>query len=279
MSSAPFGQSQRCVVVAAFAGWSDAGAAATATVELLEDASGANDEDAFERDFDADDYYDYQVTRPLVDGNRDHRRWTYPAAKLTVGQLGDRDVAFVSGPEPSFRWRGFCADIIGELAALDPEVVIVLGAALGDVPHTRPSPVQVGAGTETADQFDLTASEYCGPVGITSVFAHECEQAGYPTVTVWTTVPSYASEEPYYPAVVALIDRIGVLTALAADSQGAAVLGGITRTKLHSTVAEDPDLAEYVRQLEERYDERASTGDALAEEFERYLRDRRDRRD
>ena len=49
-----------------------------------------------------------------------------------------RDLVLVQGVEPSLRWRAFTAHIVDLAEALGVQVVVSLGALLGDVPHTRP---------------------------------------------------------------------------------------------------------------------------------------------
>jgi hypothetical protein len=128
------------VMVAAFEGWNDAGdAASTAVAHLDREWKG----EVFAA-LDAEDYYDFQVNRPTVWLDGGVRKITWPTTRLSVVRVGGekpRDLVLVRGIEPSMRWRSFCNELLGFAHELGVELVVILGALLGDTPHTRPVPV------------------------------------------------------------------------------------------------------------------------------------------
>src|SRR5262249_24930507 len=131
---------ERPVMVCAFEGWNDAAEAATGAVDHLRDEWAAVEVTAL----DAEEYYDFQVNRPLVQINEVGRRYlTWPTTSLSVARipLESRDVVLVRGVEPSMRWSHFCREIMGMIDELNVEMVVTLGALMADTPHTRPIPI------------------------------------------------------------------------------------------------------------------------------------------
>lgn len=265
-------------MVAAFEGWNDAGDAATSAVEHLAltwDAESLTE-------IDPENFYDFQVTRPtvkMVDGVS--RRIEWPTTRLTVCRLPgrSRDVILVHGIEPNFRWRAFCAELVQLALDLGVTNLISLGALLADVPHTRPVQV-VGSAhdTVTAAALGLSLSDYEGPTGITGVFQDACVQAGIPAVAFWASVPHYVSHAPSPKATLALLHRVEEFLDFEVDPGALPEQAEEWEAEVSQIAADDEEIAEYIQNLEERDSETEpltpASGDALAAEFERYLRRR-----
>jgi proteasome assembly chaperone (PAC2) family protein len=265
------------VVVVAFEGWNDAGDAATGAVEHLELIWDAKPLAAL----DPEDYYDFQVNRPtvsLIDGVS--RRIEWPTTRISVARPpgSSRDVVLIRGIEPNMRWRSFCRELIGVIDELDAHTVVALGALLADTPHTRPTPVTGSAyDDESALTYGLETSRYEGPTGILGVFQDACVQAGLPAISFWAAVPHYVSQPPSPRATLALLRRVEEVLEIAVPV-GALPQQAEDWVKTVDEMAnEDDEVVEYVRSLEERATEvdlSQASGDAIAKEFERYLRRR-----
>ncbi|MCW2501137.1 MAG: hypothetical protein JWN87_2813 [Frankiales bacterium] len=263
------------VMVAAFEGWNDAGDAATDAVEHLGEVWGAMDVAAL----DPDDYYDFQVNRPTValeDGTT--RRITWPTTRFMVCRLpaAERDLVLVRGVEPNMRWRGFCEQIVAIAAELGVAQVVTLGALLADSPHTRPVPV---SGTSSdpglASRLGLEHSRYEGPTGIVGVLQDACEKAGLPAVSFWAAVPHYVAQPPCPKATIALLRRVEDLLDVAVPLAELPEQARAWERQVDELAAEDSDVAEYIASLEEREPEEdlpEASGEAIAKEFERFLR-------
>ncbi|MBF6331328.1 PAC2 family protein [Nocardia transvalensis] len=270
------------VLVAAFEGWNDAADAASGAVEHLEliwDAEPL-------AELDSEDYYDYQVNRPTVrqvDGVTREIQWPSTTLSVCSPPGSDRDVVLLHGIEPNMRWRSFCNDILELVEQLGVSTVVILGALLADTPHTRPVPVTGTAySKEAAERFNLEQTRYEGPTGITGVLQDACVRAGVPAISFWAAVPHYVSQPPNPKATIALLHRVedvldievplGELPAQAEDWESA----------VDEMTAGDEEVTEYVRSLEERGDAALDLnetmskidGDAIAAEFEKYLRRR-----
>ncbi len=265
------------VLVAAFEGWNDAGDAASDAVTHLIEVWGAMPL----AEMDPEDYYDYQVNRPMITLDEQAvRHLNWPTTRLYVARLplASRDVVIVHGIEPNMRWRQFTEEILTLASELGVSLVVTLGALLSDSPHTRPVPV-TGTSTDagTARSLGVEPSHYEGPTGIVGVIQEACGRRGLPSVSLWAAVPHYVAQAPSPKATLALVRRVEDLLDVPVplgdlvDDARAWELG------VDELAADDDEVADYVRQLEEARDTTdlpEATGEAIAREFERYLRRR-----
>jgi len=268
------------VIIAAFEGWNDAGEAASGVITHLAEAWQAEPVGAI----DPEDFYDFQVTRPVTevtDGAT--RRLVWPTTRLLMPAKDrvDREVILVHGIEPNMRWRRFCAELVEAFGGLHAEMVVLLGALLADSPHTRPVPVTTSA-SDQALALGLRASpaDYKGPTGITGVLQHECAEAGIAAVSLWAAVPHYVAQPPSPKATLALLRGVEDLLDLSLPLGDLAQEARAWERGVDELAEQDSEVADYVRTLEEAKDATElpeASGDAIAAEFERYLRRRRDR--
>lgn len=271
---------ERPVLIAAFEGWNDAGDAASGAVEHLELTWDAD----LITEVDSDDFYDFQVNRPTIkqiDGVTRAVEWPSTTLSVCRPPKADRDVVLLRGIEPNFRWRAFCDQLIAVFTELKIDSVVILGSLLADTPHTRPVPV-TGAGydADSAKRFGLEENRYEGPTGITGVLQDACVRAGVPAISFWAAVPHYVSQPPNPKATVALLQHVEQALDLAVPLGDLPVRAEEWEASVSEMTEDDEDVAAYVRGLEERGDAEAKNveqhidADALAEEFEKYLRRR-----
>ena len=265
------------VVIAAFEGWNDAGDASSGVVDHLMEVWQAR----IVGSIDPVDFFELQVNRPIV-GTDDHghRRITWPGTQIAVASPPDldRDVILVRGLEPNMRWRQFCAELLAACDELGGELVITLGALLADSPHTRPIPV-TGTATEPelVDRLKLEQSSYEGPTGIVGIFQDACMQLDIPAVSYWAAVPHYVAQPPCPKATLALIGQIEDLLEVSIPLGDLAEEARAWERGVDELAQEDEDIADYVRALEETRDTAdlpEASGEAIAREFERYLKRR-----
>ena len=265
------------VLVAAFEGWNDAADAATDAVEHLElmwDAAPL-------AVIDPDEYYDFQVNRPtvrLVDGITRSVEWPTTRISLARPPNAPRDVVLVRGLEPNMKWRAFCGELLDIAAELQVELTVILGALLADTPHTRPVPVtRTAYDAATAARLSVERSRYEGPTGIVGVFQDACRLAEVPAVSFWAAVPHYVAQPPCPKATMALLRRVEDLLDIAVPLGELPEQGRAWERGVEEMAREDSEVADYVRALESRADETdlpEASGEAIAKEFERYLRRR-----
>jgi predicted ATP-grasp superfamily ATP-dependent carboligase len=269
---------RRPILIAAFRGWNDGGQGASLAAGYL---ARAWDATQF-AEIDPEEFFDFQVTRPqvsLVDGTQ--RKIEWPETVLhyaTIPEL-DRDAIVLLGIEPNMRWRRF-TDLIGDLAAdLGVELVVTLGSLLADVPHTRPSPVTgSGSDEDLIKELGLERSRYEGPTGIVGVLHDALHTRGIPAVSLWAAVPHYVSLAPSPRAALALCERLGSLLHVNLDLDELREAADAYAEQVSAAVASDAETSAYVEELEQRTDEfeeeNIPSGDALAAELTRFLRDR-----
>ncbi|HWQ24854.1 MAG TPA: PAC2 family protein [Gaiellaceae bacterium] len=273
---------ERPVLIGAFKGWSDGGQAATLAAGYLARLWGAR---KF-AEIDPELFVDFQATRPHVtldEGQTRRIEWPENAFfRARIPEAG-RDAVLLVGVEPNYRWRTFSELVVDLARELRVELVVTLGALLADVPHTRPAPV-TGAATEPrlVEELGLQLSRYEGPTGIVGVLLDACRRAGVPSVSLWAAVPHYVSLAPSPRAARALCERLAGVLGIEIDVAELAEAEEAYVEQVSQAVASDADTAAYVEELEQRADsldwlEEAGglpSGEALADEIARFLRER-----
>jgi len=267
------------VIIAAFEGWNDAGDSATEAVSYLEEVWDAEPVG----ELDPEEFYDFQVNRPHVHVAEDgQREITWPATRVSVARArgAGRDIVLVRGVEPSMRWRSYCNELLVLAADLGVEMVVTLGALLADTPHTRPIPV-TGTVSEPglALKLDLEVSRYEGPTGIVGVFQQACARVGLPAVSIWAAVPHYVAQPPCPKASLALLRKVEDLLDVQVPLGDLPEDARAWERGVDELASEDEEIAEYVASLEQARDTAdlpEASGEAIAQEFERYLRRRSD---
>lgn len=269
---------QDAVALVTFGGWNDAGSAASHATEHLAEA--CQTRQAFS--LDPDDFYDYQVNRPEVRGVGEERRIAWPTTEIRTGTLPDgRDLVIVQGLEPNFRWRQFSQLLTSSLRSANVTRVYLLGALLADHPHTRPIPVSAtSADPDVAEKLGLGPSTYEGPTGILGILGEDLSTTGIETVNLWAAIPHYVSSPPSPKGTLALLNRLEDLLDVSVDLGDLPDLARAWERGVDELAADDAEVAEYVSSLEQQRDESdlpEASGDAIAAEFERYLRRRGDK--
>ncbi|MFL6039324.1 MAG: PAC2 family protein [Gaiellaceae bacterium] len=265
--------------MSAFRGWNDGGQGASLAGGYLAKTWEA------ERfaEIEPEGFFDFQATRPhvsLVDGRTRRIDWPENAFYHAPIPGLDRDAVLLLGIEPNLRWRTFSTMIVDLARELGVEMMITLGSLLADVPHTRPSPVTGGASDpELIERLGLQRSRYEGPTGIVGVLHDACNSAHIPSVSLWAAVPHYVSLAPSPRAALALCDRLGDIIGTAIDTGELDEASERYSEQVSEAVASDEETAAYVAELEERAeilddDQEIPSGESLAAELTRFLRDR-----
>src|SRR4051794_33192610 len=268
------------VLVASFKGWNDGGQGASMATAYLARAWHA---DAF-ASIDPELFFDFQSTRPhvsLVDGTVRKIDWPENSFHHARPARSEHDTVVMLGTEPSLCWRTFAGIVTGLAKDLGVELVVTLGALLADVPHTRPAPVTASANDPSViEKLNVQPSRYEGPTGIVGVLHDACGVADLPSASLWAAVPHYVSLTPSPRAAKALCDRLAELLDVPLDTAELANAGDEYAQQVSEAVSSDADTAAYVEELERRADsladegENIPSGDALAAELTRFLRER-----
>src|ERR671933_591309 len=176
----------------------------------------------------------------LFDGRTRSIEW--PEVEIYAARVprAPRDLVLLQGAEPSMRWRTFCRLIVDLAEALGTQLVVTLGALLADVPPSRPVPI-TGLSSDDAlvQRLGLQQSGYEGPTGIVGVLHSACQEAGVPSASLWASVPHYVAAAPNPKAALALVRKLESLVGVSVDAE-----------------------------------ELVHSGDVIAREFQRFLRQR-----
>jgi predicted ATP-grasp superfamily ATP-dependent carboligase len=295
-------------MVCAFQGWNDAGDAASGAVSFLASALDAR---RFAR-IDSEEFYDFQANRPCIrftEHDRSEIEGAGAEGGVSAAAGGDtaaegggreivwptveifeapaprapRDLVLVQGVEPSMRWRAFSTHLIDLAEALGVQVVVSLGALLGDVPHTRPV-TMTGHASDAGllERLGIQTSSYEGPTGIVGVLHTACAQAGLPSASLWASVPHYVAAAANPKAALALLRKVEVLVGVSVDVSELESSAADYERQVRMAVRSDPDIQAFVERLEQAADseeqsvppEELPSGDILASEFQRFLRQR-----
>ena len=269
---------ERPVMIAAFRGWNDGGQGASLAAGYLAKRWNA----AKFAEIDPETFFDFQATRPQVrlEGGTT-RRIDWPETVFYHGRPDgmDRDAVLLLGVEPNLRWRTFSGLIVDFARELGVELFVTLGALLADVPHTRPTPV-TGSATdpELIEELGLQASRYEGPTGIVGVVHDACRRAEIRSASLWAAVPHYVSLAPSPKAAAALCERLATLLGAGIDTGELDEAAEAYVRQVSEAIATDEETAAYVEELERRADELDESdlpsGESLAAELSRFLRER-----
>jgi proteasome assembly chaperone (PAC2) family protein len=269
-------------LVCAFKGWNDAGEAATSAVEFM----GAGLEAARFATIDPESFVDFQATRPqvkLVEGHTRAIEWPEWEVYEARVPRAPRDLVILTGPEPSYRWREFCAQVVELSEAIGVQLVVTLGALLADVPHSRPVAVTAFASDPgLVERLGLQPPTYEGPTGIVGVLQNACSEAGMPAASLWAAVPHYVAVAPNPKGALAILRRLESLVGVTVDASELESAAADYERQVSRAVELDPEVQAFVERLERAADEEEGptdlsqlpSGDVLAREFQRFLRQR-----
>ena len=282
------------VLVVAFAGWNDAGGAATHATQFLVQKLQARRFASLE----PEEFYNFSELRPQVqlrDGL--YREVSWPANDFFYSRTAtsQQNLVFGVGIEPHLRWKTYAATLLDLARQCGVNLVITLGALLADVAHSRPVRVAgFSSDPVLAAQLQFTPSRYEGPTGIVGVLNDACRRAGLASVSFWANVPHYISAAPNPKAALALIDRLESFLHLTLDTTELRVATLDFDSKIAQAVAENPNMATYIRQLEDRDPQEGlemepapkgnggnghANGKDMEEELQRFLRQRKNKKD
>jgi proteasome assembly chaperone (PAC2) family protein len=266
-------------LVCAFAGWNDAAGAATTALTTAAESLDAE----LIAQIDPEHFFDFQANRPtirLTEGQTREIEWPGNVLLSATPQGSERDLVLLAGTEPNLRWRTFADGIAETAERLGVEMVVTLGALIADVAHTFPVPITgLASDEELVKRLGLTRSTYEGPTGVVGVVHEACGRKGIPSASLWAAVPHYVAAVPNPKAALALLRRLEGLVGVAVEASGLEEEAESYESQVSRAVSANPEIEELVQRLEQEQSERLDlleddvpSGEALARDFERYLR-------
>jgi hypothetical protein len=270
------------ILLVAFEGWNDATEAATSALRAVADQFKAQTLEAV----DPEDYYDFQFSRPMLELDEEgNRSLSWPGTELLQASTegieqnpGSENLYLLIGTEPSRRWMSFASEVFEMVEDREIDTVIMLGAMLADVPHTRPMPIFKSSQNPKLQQlFGLEPSKYEGPVGILTVLSQAFEAEGIPVLSLWGSVPHYVHNTQNPKASLGFLSELASLTGHDFDTSVLAEAAFDWERSIDELSETDEEMAGYIEQLEksrDAYESEMASGDAIAKELEKFLKER-----
>lgn len=272
------------ILICAFKGWNDAGESASAAVQFLCDSFDAEPL----AQIDPEDFYDFTAVRPtvrLIEGRTRAIDWpenSFHAARVPAAH---RDLVMLRGVEPSLHWKAYCEAVLEVARRTGASMIVTLGALLADVPHSRPVGITGLASTEgLVERLGFERTSYEGPTGIVGVLHATTAAAEIDSVSLWAPVPHYVAATPNPKAALALVRGFEGIAGIVVDATALETASDDYDRQVSAAVATDPDVKAFVERLEEMADELSEedspseeqlpSGDVIAREFQRFLRQR-----
>jgi hypothetical protein len=255
--------------VIAFAGWGDAGRAATGVARHLIETYPSK----LVAEIPPDEFYDFTVRRPFTYLVGEERRIRWPENQFHVVHHPMRDLVVLLGEEPHLRWQRFTEDVIEALVTLNVGDLVLLGAFLGEVPHTRPTPI-FGAGNPLLmHKHQLDSTNYQGPTGIVGVLTTAFSTPKLPVAALWGAVPHYVDNPDYPAGSYALLGKASEVLGIDIAAGDLAARSLELRIAIDGEIADQPELVSHIQRLEADFPEETTQG-SLVDEIERYLKER-----
>jgi predicted ATP-grasp superfamily ATP-dependent carboligase len=272
------------IMVCAFEGWNDAGAAATAALAYIRGSFDSREVASI----DPEDFYDFTAVRPtvkLVEGSSREIEWPENSFSVAPVPGAEGDLVMLQGVEPSLRWRRFTDYVVTAASDLGVRMVITLGALLADVPHSRPVAITGIASDEAlVKRLGFEPPSYEGPTGIVGVLQKAFTEAGLPAVSLWASVPHYVAASPNPKVALALVRAFEGTAGVAVDGGELESAAEDYEHQVTAAVATDPEVKAFVEGLETKMDQDAAdnppdegqlpSADTIASDFQRFLRQR-----
>ncbi len=235
-------------------------------------------------DIDPDPFFDFTQERPEVfTDENDERQIRWPENEFTIIRYpeGARDMVVLNGVEPHVSWGVFTQSVVEVAKGLGCTLVISLGAAAEQVPHSR-VPFVVGSTTnkDLASRLGLSRPQYQGPTGVAGVLLDALDTAKVPNISLRVGVPHYLMHAQHPKSAAALLQHLQHVLGIPTDH--ANLQNEISRwQELHDAAVEgDLQASAYVEMLEHRHDQLVEknmpSGDDLAAELEEFLRNQSD---
>lgn len=267
------------IVLASFDGWTDAGSAGSTYAAALRQQFGAQRL----AHVDPDVLFDFRDRRPSLEIDRGvlgDPEWPEVAIDLLRAPNG-LELLLVHGGEPDFAWRGLTQLLAVTARELGATRYLGLGSVPGPVPHTRPVRViSTSSDEDLLERFGRPHERVVVPASFQVVLETVLRDAGLTTLGLWARVPHYVGGD-HPAATLAIAERVKEVIGVAIETTSLELEAEQQRQRLDTAAAESPEITQHIESLETWYDAddgepELPTGDQLAADFERFLRDRPD---
>jgi hypothetical protein len=271
------------VLILAMEGWIDAGLAAATAADVLLDSL----ETVTVARFDTDALLDYRARRPTVHMVQGVQRGlVWPSLELSAAPDDDgNEMLLLIGSEPDRMWQGFVDEVVHLALDFGARMCVGLGAYPAPAPHTREARMACSASTASLAESGFLRATLDFPGGAQAAIEQGCDTRGIPSLGLWAQVPHYAAGMHYPAASIGLIESLAHLAELSLPVGDLPSQADLTRVRLDELISQNPEHQAMLQQLESAYEQieqdtgpllgetALPTGDELAAELERFLRE------
>ena len=274
------------ILICTWEGWPDAAEAATKSIKELLSQSEVN-QTIF---LNSESYYIYSDKRPSVTNIKNKRQidWLNNKFSFIKPKSIDNDIIIFQGIEPDLNWKKYIKDFMKIVTLYKVKTVIMVGALLDSVPHTRkPRITFTSTGKQNQKMFkklNFSKPTYEGPAGITSAIGEKLDKLGIPTISLWGHAPHYLqiTHNPILSA--AILKELSELLSIEINFEKITKVSEDFKSSLNNALEDHNEITKYVEKLEESYDtEEMSKIDPepqmILKDVENFLKDKRKQSD
>lgn len=261
---------ESAILICAFSGWNDAGNAAVDAIDYLNRSQAARPIPGF----DVSAYFNFTQARPLLSHVAGTPIIEWPSLTIHEFEVSGRRFITLAAEEPHVNWQQFVRELFGFAQSHGVGHIILLGALLGENPHTRPFPVSISSYSSELQAQGIEMQTYSGPTGIVGVLAASAASSQLTDLSLWVEVPHYAGHAPQPKATYELVKCLHRILDIASELKVLEEEKEAWERGAEELLQDEPELARYVRSLENRTEEDDVTGDDIAAAFEQFLKGR-----
>ncbi|MEX1023133.1 MAG: PAC2 family protein, partial [Dehalococcoidia bacterium] len=251
------------LLIAGFAGWNDAGEAASSAVRFIQRRWRCDTI----AELDPEGFYDFTQLRPQVRLKDGERFVEWPPNVFSAKRVEDhdRDVILFAGIEPHLSWRTYVDAILQVCDTFEVGGVVILGALLGEASHARPVRVSGSATApwlnEALGLGERQRSSYQGPTGIVGVLAQALRDREIPSASLWANIPFYVQRTPNPKGSLALLERLNEGFGFGLTLHDLEVFAARFEAQVAADIEQNPEVAEYARRVADAIDDEDDEAD------------------
>jgi len=248
-------------MVLAFSGWMDGGDVSTGTVDCLIRTVAAEQVAAI----DPEGFYIYNFP-----GSMEMSALFRPDTKIEDGIVRilqppenfffcstDHHLILFRGKEPNFGWRDFAECLFAFASSAGVSTLYFVGSFGGTVPHSREprlwSAVSDESVKSTLAPFGVGFTNYEGPASFSTYLLTAAPGRGFRMASFVAEIPAYV-QGTNPKSIEAVVRKLAAVLGLQVDLTELRKLSTAWEERLNEVLEQKPELAKYIRKLEEDYD-------------------------
>jgi proteasome assembly chaperone (PAC2) family protein len=248
-------------MILAFSGWMDGGNVSTGTVEWL----GQTLEARKVAEIDPENFCIYSFP-----GSMEISALFRPRTKIENGMISafqppentffcaeQHELVLFHGREPNINWSEFADCIFSFASEAGVSSLYFVGSVGAAVPHTREPRLMSSVSDKrlkpTLERFGITFTDYAGPASFSTHLLAHARSRGFRMASLVAEIPAYI-QGTNPKSIEAVIKKLAAILHIEVDLREVHKLSAAWEERLNDVLEQKPDLAKYIRKLEEDYD-------------------------